>query len=134
MDRVVSLATISITITGPGPTVDINLNSQQESATIEGDGSSTYHDISGTILTTQEPTNHSLKVIVTEQKGEEQLKTAGAVANNAEAGFQATPYQTNLSYGVLYFATAENQFLFRPNSTVINNLEPEISVTVTFRT
>ena len=118
---------------GPGPTIDINLSSQQDSVTIDGDGSTTYEDITGTIFTVSKPQNSDINVIVTEQKDDEQLKTAESVSNNSLAGFQATPYQTNLTYGVLYYATAGDQFLYRPNSSAINALEPESSVVVTFR-
>ena len=131
--RLVNLTKISITITGPNPTVDISLNSRQESASIEGDGYSTYRDIAGAIFTTAEPANSSIKVIVTEQKDDEQLNTAEVVSNNTNAGFQATPYQRNLSYGVLYYATAGDRFLYRPNSSAINALAPESSVNVIFR-
>ena len=132
-DRLVQLATITVIISGPAPTVDINLSSRQQSATINADGSSTYEDITGQIFTASEPTNSNIKVIVTEQRDDELLKTAESVSNNRDVGFLATPYQTNLTYGVLYYATSGEQFSYRPNSARINALDPESSVVVTFR-
>ena len=129
--RVIQTATISITITGPRSVVDINLDSQ-DSATIDADGSSTYEDVIGTVFINK-LTNSRTNVIVTEQNDAEQLKTAVAVQPNTTVGFRATPYQTNLTYGVLYFATDENQFLYRPNSAMINSLESGSSVSVKFR-
>ena len=129
--RVIQTATISITITGPRSVVDINLDSQ-DSITINADGSSTYEDVTGTVFINK-LTNSRTNVIVTEQKDDEQIKTAVAVQANTAVGYRATPYQTNLTYGVLYFATDEDQFLYRPNSTMINTLESGSSVIVTFR-
>ena len=130
--RVIQTATISITITGPRSVVDINLDSQLDSMTIDADGSSTYEDVTGTVFINK-LTNSRTNVIVTEQKDDEQIKTAVAAQANTTVGYRATPYQTNLTYGVLYFATNEDQFLYRPNSAMINTLESGSSVIVTFR-
>ena len=132
VERVIQIATISITITGPRSVVDINLNSQLDSMTIDADGSSTYEDVTGTVFINK-ITNSRTNVIVTEQKDDEQINTAVATQANTTVGYRATPYQTNLTYGVLYFATNEDQFLYRPNSAMINTLESGSSVIVTFR-
>ena len=101
---------------------------------IVGDGTSNYSDFAGTVQLPSNPTSPRIEISVSEQKNSDNAVTGASPAanlTNLAAGFMATPYGSNLEFGTWYFATANDQLLFRPNSNNINSLAPNDTVVLT---
>ena len=109
-------------------------NTGRSEESIVGDGTSIYSDLTGTVQLPSNPTSPRIEISVSEQKNSDNAVTGAPPAanlTNSDAGFMATPYGSNLEFGTWYFATENDQLLFRPNSNNINSLAPNDTVVLT---
>ena len=98
------------------------------SGDIEWDSQMNYSNLTG-ILTRYDSTTTFQTMIETKETNGATMTNGMAGSASSSIGFAATEYGTNFAFGTWYVATDFSKFVFKPNPSGINGLDPGEEVT-----
>ena len=117
--------TVSYTIQAPQTALSWNLGT---TGTLIADSSTNYNDLRGTVTSKFLPATQIYNASITETKNNDSPVVVNTSSSSTELG-SSNHYIGNLVYGTWIFATDGSEFLFRPNTDMINELEDDDTVT-----